>query len=254
MSDASRELFDNYTSHYNRGSENYFRPSGEVNTFHLERLPRWMEGMPRESRILDAGCATGYTLELLQAAGFEAISGVDVSAQLVEQARAKLGDAVPLHVSGLAEFLASSADESYDAILFHHVIEHIPRDQTIALLRDFHRCLAQGGMLGIRTPNADCLMCSPHANGDFTHLVNFNERSLRQVLEAAGFGSEAIAFQIRPPRLYFSWRHPIRMVLRVLNRLRWSLNALVHRALYVLADIHPLPLVFDGELESVARR
>lgn len=254
MTKPSRELFDDYAGHYGRGGEAQFRPAADVDALHLERLPRWLHRVPNSARILDAGCANGYLLGLLQHRGYTHLTGVDVSAQLADIARAALGGSVPVHTAEVQNFLAQSAGASYDVILFHHVIEHIPREQTVALLREFRRCLSPDGYLGIKTPNANCLMAGYHGFGDFTHVVLFNERSLTQVLEAAGFSAAAVEFPVRPPRLFFSLRHPLRMIMRVLNRLRWQLNRALHQSVCVLLDLRPMPRVFDWELEVVARK
>ena len=56
-----------------------------------------------------------------------------------------------------------------------------------------HACLKRGGFLYVKTPN----MANPFVNTagryiDFTHEVGFTEKSLRQVIEAAGYGRVCI--------------------------------------------------------------
>lgn len=45
-------------------------------------------------------------------------------------------------------------DQSVDAILAEHVIEHLSLDDYILLLRECHRCLRDGGILRIVSPDA----------------------------------------------------------------------------------------------------
>lgn len=154
----------------------------------------------------------------------------------------------------MRDFLAQTPDASFDVILFHRVLEHILREHRVALLREFHRVLKPGGYLNIKVPNAAFLFAGWHLFVDFTHVVHFNERSLQQVLEAAGFDREQVEFVLKPPLLFWSWRHPGRMMLRAPNRLRWHLHRALHRLLCALVDLHPAPRMFEWGLEVLVRR
>ncbi len=254
MTDPSKEIFDNYLRNYERRGKGYFRSLEDVRALHLDRLPRWIARIGKDAPILDAGCATGYQLGLLHGMGYTRLTGVDVSAQLIETARSLLPPQVALKLADIREFLGQTPDGAYDVILFHHVIEHIPREHTIGLLREFRRCLAKGGYLSLKTPNVACLLGGYHGFGDFTHVVQFNEFSLLQVLERAGFDAEQVEFVLHTPKLFWSFRHPLRAVMRVLNRLRWRLNKMVHRVVCILLDLRPAPRVSEWELEVLARK
>lgn len=254
MKDSSKEIFDNYLHNYERRGRGRFRSLAEVSEFLLDHIPRWIDRIPKDAHILDAGCAVGDLLGKLHELGYEELTGVDISAQMVEVAHSRLPQSIQLHAQDIREFLAQTADASYDVILLHHVLEHIPREHTIPLLREFRRCLTDEGYLDLRTPNAACLLGEYIGFGDFTHVVHFNELSLLQVLEQAGFTVDRVQFILHPPQLFWSWRHPIRAAFRVLNRLRWHLNNLVHRAVCVLLDLRPALKVSEWELEALARK
>lgn len=245
------DLFNSYERHYRAGSEPYFIDPALAKARHKDRLPRWMSKMSRDIRVLDAGCADGYMLSVLRNEGFRNIAGVDVSSEMCSIARARLGSDIRIENMSLTEFLMEEGDV-YNVILFHHVIEHVPRDKALNLLRAMRLRLAPGGVLAIRTPNANALAFGYHCQGDFTHVVAFNERSMLQVLEGAGFSPARISVRKNPPELFWSLRHPIGMMLRILNRFRWSLNRLLHVMVYVLGDLRPLPKSFDWELEVIA--
>lgn len=254
MNEFSKVFFEHYEAHYKRNADELFRPLAEVMEFHLDRLPRWLPLINKESRILDAGCATGYQLRLLHEAGYTNLTGIDISQELTAIARDQLPESVPIRQTDIFEFLAAAPEAAYDAILFHHVIEHIPRERSVELLQLLHRCLSKGGYLSIKTPNAACLLGGYHGFGDITHVVQFNERSLLQVLELAGFDPEMVGFIARKPVLFWSWKHPLKAAYRLLNRLRWHINRALHKVVCVLLEVRPAPTVSDWELDALARK
>jgi 2-polyprenyl-3-methyl-5-hydroxy-6-metoxy-1,4-benzoquinol methylase len=254
MSEFSKSVFEHYEAHYTRNADEYFQPLAEVVEFHLDRLPRWLPRIDKQARILDAGCATGYQLKLLHEAGYTNLTGIDISRELTAIARSKLPDSVPIQQTDVFEFLAASPEAAYDAILFHHVIEHIPRERCVELLQLFNRCLSKGGYLSIRTPNAACLLGGYHGFGDITHVVQLNERSLLQVLEQAGFDPALVDFIAHKPLLFWSWGHPLKATYRLLNRLRWHINRAIHKVVCILLEIRPAPKVSDWELDALVHK
>ncbi len=250
-----REVFENYQSNYERrGGTTYFRPLDEVLEFRLRIIPQWLGRIPKNARILDAGCATGYLLGLLYELGYVQLTGVDISKQMTDTARQRLPATIAIHCEDIFHFVTSLADESFDLILFHHVIEHIPREQITSLMRQFHRCLSPGGWLSVITPNAACLLAGYHVAGDMTHVTTLNELSLKQVAEQAGFNPDAVEVVLSPPRLFWSWRHPHRAVLRLLNRGRWHVNRFLYWSLAMLTDVHPVLVCREWELQMLIRK
>ncbi len=78
----------------------------------------------------------------------------------------------------------------YDAVVFNQSLEHIgdPR----GALQQVHRALAAGGVVAISVPNFDCWARRRFGRNWFhldlpRHRVHFGERSLRILLERAGF-------------------------------------------------------------------
>lgn len=255
MTDPSAEAFRNYLNTYERDAKGeHLRSAAEVRELHLDRLPRWIGHVAKDARILEAGCATGFQLSLLYAEGYRKLHGVDISEQLVAEARNRLPEEVVLRAEGILEFLAKVEDGAFDVILFHHVLEHVPRDQTLVVLKEFFRVLAPGGRLNIRVPNASCLMSGIQMFRDFTHVVHFNEYSLIQVLELSGFDVKKVELISHPPLMFWSWKHPGRAVLRMLNRVRWTVLKITHHAVCSLVDLHPAPRAFEHELDVVVFR
>jgi ubiquinone/menaquinone biosynthesis C-methylase UbiE len=96
-------------------------------------------------RVLDVGCGTGFLALRLAELG-HIVSGVDLSDQMIEQARGKaeqaaleiefrVGDAVDL----------DSADEAYDLVVARHVIWNLPDPERG--VAEWLRVLRPGGRL-----------------------------------------------------------------------------------------------------------
>jgi SAM-dependent methyltransferase len=100
-------------------------------------------------RVLELGCGTGVFLERVAPCGAR-IVGLDLSADLLAKARARLGDVpnVVLH-RGNAEQLPY-ADASFDAVYGSSVLHHLDLDRA---LREVLRVLRPGGRCAFTEPN-----------------------------------------------------------------------------------------------------
>ncbi len=172
---------------------------------------------------------------------------MELSTPLIESARQRLGEAATLIQADLLEWLPKTPDAAFDVIFFHDVLEHLPREHTVEVLRQFHRLLTPHGRLQVRVPNMGSVVGCFHMAIDFTHVTHFTEYSLVQVLEVAGFSRSNITFVSQAPRLFWDPKKPHRMMLRLLNRVRWHLNNAVNASFYILADCIR-PTVFDPNL------
>ncbi|MBP7711664.1 MAG: class I SAM-dependent methyltransferase [Gammaproteobacteria bacterium] len=247
MNDPSNDLFAIYATHYRR-MEVVERLPADPEKLKRDRLPPWITDVASDARVIDLGCGQGHLLAALQRVGFTNLSGVDISPQQLAVARVLLPPSVALQRAELHPFLASQPDHSYDLVFLNDVLEHLPRHDTLTVLRHLHRVLAAKGRLSIRVPNSSTLIGAFTQTIDFTHVTHFSEYSLIQVLEAAGFSPDGLHFDRQAPRLFWSSQHPNRALLRLINRLRWHTNNWLHRVLYRLLDMHPQPTIFDTNL------
>ncbi len=100
-----------------------------------------------------------------------------------------------------ARALVGVEDGSLDAIRAIHVLEHIPYEETIGVLREWARALKRGGDLFVAVPDLDKLIASYNAShpdfervllGGHTdeydrHLAVFNREKMSEILSLAGF-------------------------------------------------------------------
>jgi O-antigen chain-terminating methyltransferase len=138
----------------------------------------------REGPILDVGCGRGEFLELCREAKVEA-HGIDADAGMVATCReagldVEQADALP--------YLMELPNGSLGGIFCAQVIEHLPPEAFVALVRLAHAKLKPGGTLLCETPNPTCLTVFSGAfYVDLTHVKPIHPEAGRFVLEAAGF-------------------------------------------------------------------
>jgi len=110
-----------------------------------------MNALPRESKIMDCGCAMGHLILKLNASGFKNVAGLDASAEMAEQARALTGAQV-FHADAL-ELADRVAPSSMDVVIVSDLFHHLDStDKWEALLAACHKVLRPGGHLVIREP------------------------------------------------------------------------------------------------------
>ena len=142
-----------------------FNPSWQRHVFAYASAPRFLPA----GRVLDLGCGTGHSFELL--APRETV-GVDVDARsLAGQAR----ETVAADMRSLP-----FADASFDGIACMHAIEHVP--DADAVLREAARVLRDDGVAIFVTPNR-LTFGRPDEIIDPYHYVEYDPRQLRSLLE-----------------------------------------------------------------------
>lgn len=100
-------------------------------------------GDVRGLRVLDAGCGSGPLTAELVARGAD-VTGLDGSPAMLELARRRLGEAVPLVLHDLAEPLPLD-DESLDVVVASLVLHYL--EDWDAPLAEIRRVLKPGGRL-----------------------------------------------------------------------------------------------------------
>jgi len=142
---------------------------------HLARY-EWAAALAPDRRVLDAGCGTGYGVEILAAAGAESVLGVDTAGAVVEAARAREAPGVAFEQADIARL--PYAGGSFDLITCFEVIEHVP--DPSAVLGELARVLAPDGVLAISSPNAD-----RYPPGNPHHVREFTTSEFRALLAEA---------------------------------------------------------------------
>jgi SAM-dependent methyltransferase len=98
-----------------------------------------------EGRVLDVGCGIGRNLHHLDGNGV----GVDTNPHSIEVARR---NGLAAHTADEFADCVDAVPESYDTLLFAHVLEHMPPDEASDLLGDYLPYLRTGGRVVVIVP------------------------------------------------------------------------------------------------------
>jgi ubiquinone/menaquinone biosynthesis C-methylase UbiE len=125
-------------------------------------LPHLRTGM----RLLDTGCGPGsITLGLAEAVAPGEVVGIDVSASAIEHARTLASGRgvtnVGFEVADVCDL--PFEDTSFDAGFMHAVLQHLP--DPLRAVRDIHRVLRPGGVLGLADADHDASVLYPDEDG-----------------------------------------------------------------------------------------
>ncbi|MFA5144260.1 MAG: class I SAM-dependent methyltransferase [Candidatus Omnitrophota bacterium] len=144
-------------------------------------------------RILDIGCGPGIIGKRLKESGNREVVGIEVNPVAAEEAKRNLDRVYVADVEAAKPFLAT---EYFDCIIFGDVLEHLVNPWQV--IKDMKAFLANGGYIIISLPNIShwavvkgLLSGNWEYKGegtlDITHLRFFTLKSVRKMLEDAGF-------------------------------------------------------------------
>ncbi|MCM3661412.1 methyltransferase domain-containing protein [Georgenia satyanarayanai] len=167
--------------------------SSMLNAFYERPAMLSLAGEVRGRRVLDAGCGSGpLAAELLRRGAV--VTGLDVGPAMVELARRRLGDDVPLHVGDLAQPL-SFADDSFDDVVASLVLHYL--EDWSAPLAELRRVLRPGGRLLLSV------------NHPTVRVINFPQEDYFATREYV----ETLELDGQPTELTF-WHRPLRAMTR----------------------------------------
>lgn len=159
----------------------------------LARLLHGDTAYPPGSTVLEVGCGVGaQTVHLVASSPGAKITAVDLSAESLAAARARVGDEVTWRQADL--FALPFPDNEFDHLFVCFVLEHVP--DPAGALRALHRVLRPGGTLTVIEGDHGSAYFHPHsepARRTIDCLVRLQRgdaligRRLHPLLTAAGY-------------------------------------------------------------------
>lgn len=159
-------------------------------TLYENQIRNFFNHLPKNSLILDAGCAQGFEAELAEEYGHQ-VFGMDVSPVMIERFKLKTKNSNA--VVGDMEFVPAK-DNSFDGVVCSISILHCNKEKGIRVLNEFKRVLKSESELFI------VISCSENAYEEFyTHMVareinldpiyfyHWNEDDFKNELNKLGF-------------------------------------------------------------------
>lgn len=141
--------------------------------------------------ILDVGCGNGDISRYF--ARQNRVVGVDVKDR-------RNGRAEPFEFVQLTSERLPLADQSFDVVLSHHVIEHVPNQRLH--LDEVHRVLRSGGVCYLGTPNRTSPIMQGHEGNDMV----LRYAQMQPLFEASGFRVTEVTSDVllHPDRYHYS--------------------------------------------------
>ncbi|MBI5252657.1 MAG: methyltransferase domain-containing protein, partial [Desulfomonile tiedjei] len=139
----------------------------------------------RGKSLIDMGCGAGFLLEEAESLGF-AVTGIDVSQELVERAASRLKKGT-VHQGSVLDL--DIPEQTFDVCVLSDVIEHM-RNPAEALAKA-RNVLKQGGVAVVATPSLDSftarVMQDRWMELKLEHLFYFRPANLQQLIYRSGF-------------------------------------------------------------------
>lgn len=146
----------------------------------LARISRLQRHVPQGARLLDVGSGSGEFVYVAKREGYD-VSGIEPHAGYSEYTRRVFGISVMTATIDEAPIAAGSLD----AVTISHVVEHLP--DPLQALSTLNKWLRHGGILLVEVPDMDRVPRELTEHFHYAHIYNFNHRTLRAMLEKAGF-------------------------------------------------------------------
>jgi 2-polyprenyl-3-methyl-5-hydroxy-6-metoxy-1,4-benzoquinol methylase len=222
------------------GYTNYFEGMRINRRTFSDRLKKIEKKLGKKGKLLDVGCALGDCLLEAKKLGWKDAEGIEVSHYAFGFAKER-GLKVKEGILNGNSYKANS----FDAVTYQDVIEHIP--DPVNELKKIFKILRRGGIIFLVTPDIGGIWSKllgplwyhykPHE-----HLVYFSEKSIRSALQEAGFKN------IETRKTY----HVLSLEY-ILNRLRYYFPSLFELILKVITKtpFKNIPFKsYTGELEA----
>jgi 2-polyprenyl-3-methyl-5-hydroxy-6-metoxy-1,4-benzoquinol methylase len=183
MKDIRDPLYEKYYSAFKKGEPRERFGFLHLKLWYNEKYLPLLKGHKRDAPLLDLGCGQGFMLKYLISAGFTNLTGIDISQEQVEKAKASGFNVLQ---ADAFTFLRENENQ-FEIIMAIDMIEHFKKEELYELLKLIYGALKPGGLFILQTPNGEGLMPGYVIYGDLTHFTILSPLSLKHILTVTGF-------------------------------------------------------------------
>jgi ubiquinone/menaquinone biosynthesis C-methylase UbiE len=151
----------------------------------LDTLNKFIESLPKGSRVLDLGCAWGRESRYLSEKGFDVI-GVDISPKMIVKAKHAV-KGVGFKVMNATEL--EFEDASFDGVWAIAVLVHLSKKDVKRSLGKIKRILKPGGVLhaSFKEGSGEGFISDKRFEGKRRFYSYFSEEEITELVESLGF-------------------------------------------------------------------
>ncbi len=183
--------------HYGADYHRLVNKAGETSPIRWRKYVQNLKEYKRGGALLDLGCSSGAFLASLKGQAWK-LNGIEISAPSAKKARATTGAEV--FVGDILE--ASFPPESFEVVTCFDVLEHVYQPREV--MEKVWEWLKPDGIFYVVLPNILSWEARIFRSYWFglelpRHLSHFSPKSLRRLLESAGFREQRL---VTPPIYY----------------------------------------------------
>ena len=210
-----------YSRHYRKWHPNTDEHYEESSSLELVDI---MGQLPRglDAAIFELGAGMGLSMYALRKLGYTNLLGIDSDSSQVEAARLRGLPVELVPVKDTLEWLHQRR-ETFDFAYAVDVLEHIPRQHLIEVVRAISGSLKPGATFVCRVPNCNSIVGMRQRYVDWTHEDSFSPESLDFILYNGGFSRIEVVEAASPSLIGLGGyaRAAVRLVFRTVRRLQY---------------------------------
>ena len=130
----------------------YQRQGGVQSRWHHQKFEFLRRYLPKTGKLLDIGCGPGTFIGTLSNTGLDC-TGIDIAPDQIDYATNNYGHSKARFISISLDTFAENSSERFDVITFVEVLEHLPEDVAVNMLKRARSLLLPGGRILVTTPN-----------------------------------------------------------------------------------------------------